>query len=114
MYEQKVKFMNIDELVNLIQSNKRYVLADARSRADYDNKHLPGAVSIPAEEVGDYADKLDKTEEIITYCGSYECPASTMAAKEFKRLGFKNVRDYKGGIKEWEEKGYQTDSSKQA
>lgn len=112
MYEQKAKFMNIDELVSLMRSSKHYVLVDARSRADYENKHIPGAVSIPAEEIGDYADKLDKDREIVTYCGSYECPASTMAAKELQKLGFKNVRDYKGGIKEWEEKGNPTDSSK--
>lgn len=105
-------FMNIDELVSLMRSNKNFVLVDARSREDYDQKHIPGAVSIPAEDIGNYADKLDKDAEIITYCGSYQCPASTMAAKELTRLGFRNVRDYKGGIKEWEEKGNPTERSK--
>jgi rhodanese-related sulfurtransferase len=114
MYEQKVRTMNIDELVGLMKSNRHYVLVDARSRSDYDDRHLPGALSIPVEDIKDYADKLDKDEEIVTYCGSYQCPASTMAAKELMNLGFKNVRDYKGGIKEWGEKGYPVESSKQA
>jgi rhodanese-related sulfurtransferase len=113
MYEQQVRTMNIDELVGLMRSNRHYVLVDARSRSDYDNMHIPGALSIPVEEIRDYADKLDKEEEIVTYCGSYQCPASTMAAKELMKLGFRNVRDYKGGIKEWEETGYPAERSKQ-
>ncbi len=111
MYEQKVRMLSFDELLQMFKDNAKFVLVDARSREDYDKSHLPGALSVPVEEIRDYADRLDKNEEIVTYCGSFQCSASTMAAKEFMKLGFKNVRDYKGGIQEWTEKRYPTESS---
>lgn len=111
MYEQKVRTISFDELLQKFKNNERFVLVDARSGEDYDKSHLPGALSIPVEEIRDYAGRLDKNEEIITYCGSFQCPASTMAAKEFMSLGFKDVLDYKGGIQEWSEKRYPTESS---
>lgn len=111
MYEQKVRTLSFDELLGMYQNNAKFVLVDARSREDYDRSHLPGALSIPVEDIKDYADRLDKNEEVVTYCGSFQCPASTMAAEEFMKLGFKSVRDYKGGIQEWTEKGYPTEKS---
>lgn len=110
-YEQQVRKISIDELSDILKSKKDVVLVDARPRDMYDQKHLPGAISIPLEDIKEYANKFDKNAKIVTYCGGYSCPASTEAAKEFGKLGFKNVRDYKGGIEEWTQKGYPTESS---
>ena len=112
MYEQKVRTISFDDLQKKIKAGEKFTLADARSREDYDKSHLPGAISVPAEDVRDNAGRLDKNSEIITYCGSFQCPASTMAAKEFMGIGFKNVLDYKGGIQEWTEKGQPTERSR--
>jgi rhodanese-related sulfurtransferase len=111
MYEQKVHTLRFDELLNMYKNNEKFVLVDSRSREDYDRKHLPGALSIPLEDIKDYIDRLDKDEPVVTYCGGFQCPVSTEAVKEFMKLGFKNVKDYKGGIQEWTEKGYPTESS---
>lgn len=110
MYAQQVRTLSFDELLKKFKENEKFVLVDARSREDYDKSHLPGALSIPVDEIRDYADKLDKSEEVITYCGGFQCPASTAAAKEFMSLGFRNVLDYKGGIQEWTDKKYPTES----
>ncbi|HTX43603.1 MAG TPA: rhodanese-like domain-containing protein, partial [Methanocella sp.] len=109
MYEQKVRTLSMNELLDMYKNNVRFVLADARSREDYDESHLPGARSMPLEDIKDIAGRLDKNEEIVTYCGGFQCPASTEAAKELMRRGFKNVLDFKGGIQEWTEKGYPTE-----
>lgn len=108
-----MRTLSFDELQKLYRENARFVLVDARSREDYGRGHLPGAISLPVEDIKDGAGRLDKNEEIVTYCGSFECHASTMAAKEFMRLGFKDVRDYKGGIREWSEKGSPVESGSQ-
>lgn len=97
--------MSIDELINLMKSGKNYILVDVRSRDMYDEKHIPGALSVPVEEIGQYASRLNKDQMIVTYCGGFQCPASTLGSKEFMKLGFKDVWDYKGGIEEWEKKG---------
>jgi rhodanese-related sulfurtransferase len=111
VYEQKIRTLNYNELVEMYQNNVRFMLVDARSREDYDKGHLPRALSMPLEDIKDQADRLDRSEKIVTYCGGFHCPASTEAARALMKLGFKDVRDYKGGIQEWTEKGYPTESS---
>ncbi len=104
--DQPVHIMNIDDLVKLTKSNKNYVLVDARQRDQYNKEHLPSAVSIPLSTTDSYAANMNKDQLIVVYCQSYQCPVSTESAKEFMKLGFTNVWDYKGGIQEWKDKGY--------
>jgi len=103
---QPVHVITVDELTELTRSDQSYVIVDARPREYYDKAHLPGAVSVPLDETDSYAGKFDKGQIIVTYCGSFQCPISTQSAREFRKLGFKDVRDYKGGIQEWKDKGY--------
>jgi rhodanese-related sulfurtransferase len=112
MQEQQVRRMTIDELKARINSTKPYILADARDVDAYDDAHIPGAIPIPADEVDRLTDTYDRNLDVITYCGSYQCPASTMAAKEFIKKGFSHVWDYKGGIQEWTEDGNPVESNK--
>ena len=39
-------------------------------------------------------------------CASFECHASPMAAKRLDQMGYKNVYDYEGGMKDWKGAGY--------
>ena len=110
--EQQVRKITIDELKARMNDPKPYILADARDVDAYDEAHIPGAIPIPAEEVDRLAGQYDRDLEVITYCGSYQCLASTFAAKEFMKKGFRNVRDYKGGIKEWMDDGNPVESNK--
>jgi rhodanese-related sulfurtransferase len=112
MQEQQVRQMTLGELKELMNDTKPFILADARDMDSYEEAHIPGAIPMPADEVDRLADQYDRDLDVITYCGSYQCPASTMAAKEFMKKGFGNVRDYKGGIKEWMEAGNPVESSK--
>jgi len=112
MQELEIKKMTLDELLSRLDDVRPYVLADSRDLDSYNDSHIPGAVSIPADQVAKMADQYDQSLEIITYCGSYDCYASTMAAKEFMKKGFRNVRDFKGGIKEWEDHGLPVESNK--
>lgn len=109
MGDQQVRVMDINELAGLLNS-KSCVLLDARPREQFNSAHIPGAISMPLNEIPAYADQLDRNQLIVTYCGNYHCPISTKAATELMSLGFTNVWDYKGGIKEWQEKGYATAS----
>ena len=110
--EQQVRRMTIGELKARMNDTRPYLLADARDVDAYGDAHIPGAVPIPADEVDRLADKYDRDLDVITYCSSYECPASTMAAKEFIKKGFRHVWDYKGGIKEWTEDGNPVESNR--
>ena len=49
-------------------SKQGFVLLDARDRASFEQEHLPGAISMPLEEVERLAGTLDTTKEYVTYC----------------------------------------------
>lgn len=41
---------------------------DSRSKEDYDESHIIGAVSLPLEDMSDPYNYLDAYDEIVTYC----------------------------------------------
>jgi rhodanese-related sulfurtransferase len=104
--EPQVRTIGIDELVDLMKSGNSYVLVDTRPREAYDQAHLPGAIAIPLSNIDSYEGRLDRNSTVVVYSDSFESPVSTEAAAEFMRLGFKDVRDYKGGFQEWKERDY--------
>ena len=44
------------------------VFLDVRDPSSYTTSHIPGAISIPLDELADRMDELDPTEWIIPYC----------------------------------------------
>ncbi len=93
-----------DELMQMINSREKFKLIDVLSRESFENEHIKGAISLPLEEIGRKAHKLlHKKDKIVTYCGNFDCPASTQAAEKLLAMGFKNVLDYKGGLKDYKE-----------
>jgi len=94
-------------LKNMMDKDVNFLLIDARGHEAYHKEHLPGAVSIPSDHLGEHLlTGHKKTETFVTYCSSFECEASTVAAKKLERYGFKKVLEFKGGLKDWKDAGY--------
>lgn len=102
-----------DQVQQIVDSHENAVLIDATSERDYALEHLPGAVSIPAGKERELAPKLlkDKGQKIITYCGSTQCPASTMVAKSLEQMGYTDVNEYKPGKADWKDAGLPMENS---
>lgn len=98
-----VGFLTADALTAKLKSGKAPILIDVLGADSYKQSHLKGAINIPYTKVDAVAPTVlpDKKAEIVVYCGSYLCGASLKAAKALKKLGYTNVHDYKGGLKEW-------------
>jgi rhodanese-related sulfurtransferase len=61
---------------------------------------------IPFDEIADHRDELPgKDEKIILYCRSGSM--STTAAETLVRLGYTNVYEVDGGMRSWDEAGYE-------
>src|SRR3972149_565994 len=87
----------------------RTLLIDVRDRGDYETEHIRGAISIPISELEMRAAKsFSPDQEVIVYCGGFDCPASTRAAKILDRQGFRGVIEYKGGPADWKHAGFPT------
>lgn len=115
-----------DELKQMIDEGKEVLIIDTMPyEASYKKNHIPGAKQflfpIPdmntwdTKETGgktkeDYEALLgeDKNKAIVIYCGFVKCTRSHNGAVWAKKLGYKNVRRYPGGIFAWKGTKYET------
>jgi rhodanese-related sulfurtransferase len=100
-----------DGLKNKLDSEEGFLLVDTLGEQSYQRAHLPQAVCISAKE-DDFTDRVaeavtDKSQEVIVYCGSFDCGLSPQAAQDLVDAGFENVVDFEGGLKDWAEHGYE-------
>jgi thiosulfate/3-mercaptopyruvate sulfurtransferase len=96
------------------------VLLDTRSQAEFDQGHLPGAISwdwfnaVPAgswecsRESGELRSELatlgvDPSDEVVAYCRSGMRAAHTYVV--LRNAGFAQVRLYDGSWQEWDQRG---------
>jgi rhodanese-related sulfurtransferase len=85
------------------------VLIEVLPRDAYEAEHLPGALSIPLEELNrDAVAELDPTRPTVTYCYDYQCDLSARAARRLETLGFDRVYDYTASKVAWFAEGLPT------
>ena len=87
--------------------HRSFLLLNVLGPDAFAQDRIPGAVNVPvnATDFVQQVERLagDKARAVVTYCASFECDASTRAARALEAAGFKAVTDFKGGMKEWEE-----------
>ena len=99
--EKKAEYKKItsDEAKNIMLTEKPIVV-DVRSLEEYNEGHIPNAISVPLETIENEAEaKLkNKDDLILVYCRSGR--RSREAALKLIEKGYTNVIDF-GGIKDW-------------
>ena len=98
-----LKTHTLNELRARLTANPGTVLLEALPEKYYQDWHLPGALHMPHDAVGELAATLisDKTSEVVVYCASNTCQNSHIAANLLTQLGYINVAVYAGGKQEW-------------
>ena len=100
--ENEVIYMNISakEAKEIMDSQKDYIILDVRTREEYDEIHIPGAILIPDYEIKEKATDIlkDKNQLILVYCRSGR--RSKIAANSLIEMGYTNIREF-GGIIDW-------------
>lgn len=95
-----------DELREKVARGDDFVLVDALSPRSYEGTHLPGAVNLPLENVGDAGRVLpDKGAEIVVYCAAGDCATSGEEVRALGEMGYTNVRHYVEGKQDWTDAG---------
>ena len=100
-----MKTITRKELNKMKDKREDFVLINVLSKEYFDKEHIRGSINIPIMDK-DFEKKVmkhvsDKRTKIVVYCANKECQASPDAAKKLIKLGYKNVWDYEGGIKEY-------------
>lgn len=97
-----------DDLKGMIASKKEFVLIDARTRPEYQEAHIDGAINIPEKEFDRLAPTMlpDKAKQVVLYCSGIKCGKSKRTAVKAAALGYTNLVLYNEGFPVWEERGY--------
>ena len=92
-----------ESLQQKIESGADFALVDALSPMSYATSHLPGAISIPPEQVDERAPRRirDRDTEVVVYCADVTCDSSVTVANRLIELGYRNVRHYAEGKRDW-------------
>ena len=99
---REAAYMNItaEEAKQIMDTQEDYIILDVRTRKEYDQGHIPGAIVISHDEIGEKAEKVltDKNQLILVYCRSGR--RSKIAAEALVELGYTNIKEF-GGIIDW-------------
>lgn len=89
------------ELKNFMEKGGVKVV-DVRLKADYDIGHIPGAISIPKEELDQRLNELSKDEVTIVYCYNQQCHFGESACLILAEYEYPTML-LEGGFKVWTE-----------
>ena len=94
------KQISQDEAKEMMAKNDGHVIVDVRREDEFAEGHIPGAILIPNESIGDTDPKElpDHHQIILVYCRSGR--RSKEAAQKLADLGYSNVYEF-GGIIDW-------------
>ncbi|RSM96615.1 ArsR family transcriptional regulator [Nonomuraea sp. WAC 01424] len=81
------------------------VIIDVRASSAYAKGHVPGAVSVPLEELEHHLDELPADARIVAYCGGPYCVVSPEAVRLLRERGF-DARPLDGGLIGWRRSGH--------
>ena len=95
---EKSDLVTIDELKKHLDK-KDVQIIDVRTESEYKDGHIKGVENIVLTLLENNLDKISKDKTVIIHCQSGVRAA--MGTSILKRNGFKNIKNYSGGINEW-------------
>lgn len=101
----RIKEVSAEE-INQSLHTKSFVLVDVREKEEWDEGRIPHAIHMSKGIIErDIAKNIhDKNQSIVLYCGGgYR---SALAADNLQKMGYKNVKSMKDGIRYWKERNF--------
>ena len=94
------KQVSMSEAAEIIKSESDYIILDVRRPDEFAEGHIPGAINIPNESIGndEVAALPDKNRLIWVYCRSGR--RSKEASSKLVKSGYTNIVEI-GGILDW-------------
>ena len=92
------KEIDYKNMKNMLRNNNKIIVIDVRTKDEYNDKHIEGAINIPLQDIFEKIEKIvtNKNDTIILYC-QYGL-RSRKAMKKIEKLGYLNVYNLDGGI----------------
>jgi len=108
--EEKPEEINSVARAKEIFDNGNVLFVDARSSDNYEDGHIPGAISLPVGQfdgqIESFLNQHPPDALIVTYCSGRTCEDSHNLAQLLYDVGFTNVRVFIDGFPGWKAEGY--------
>jgi rhodanese-related sulfurtransferase/DNA-binding transcriptional ArsR family regulator len=101
--DEGLEMVDRPTLWRLVQEGHVSVL-DVRPTAEYDAGHIPGAISIPLEDLEWRLSEVPREQPVVAYCRGPYCVLAVQAVELLRRHGFA-ARRLRDGFPEWREEG---------
>ena len=93
-----------EELASRLR-RRNVVVIDVRPTAEYAAGHIPGARSVPPDEVRRHLRTIPKDGEIVAYCRGPFCVYADDVVRTLQRRGIR-ARRLEDGFPEWKRAGH--------
>lgn len=70
----------------------RAVLIDARPESEFENDHIPGALSVPVDRLSERLHKIPTDKELVAYCRGPYCTMASQLVARLREEGFEARR----------------------
>lgn len=88
-----------DEAMKIFETEEDVIILDVRTKEEYEEGHIKGAVNVPNEEIASTTLPYAKDDRIFVYCRSGN--RSKQAAEKLVKLGYTDIINI-GGIQTWQ------------
>jgi rhodanese-related sulfurtransferase len=96
--------ISLKELRRLIRDGSVTVI-DVRPAAEYEVGHIPGAISIPVDQLKRRLNEIPKKRNVVAYCRGPYCVYSVEAVEILRKRGFQ-ARRADEGLPDWRAEGW--------
>jgi rhodanese-related sulfurtransferase/predicted transcriptional regulator len=100
--------VDLDEMKQIIKEQTALII-DVRPEMEYRNLHLPGAISIPLDELESRLDEIPMNRDIVTYCRDNYCILADKAVNFLLQKG-REAKRLDIGILNWKLAGLPVES----
>ncbi|MDO8631459.1 MAG: metalloregulator ArsR/SmtB family transcription factor [Phycisphaerales bacterium] len=101
--EAAVTPVGVDDLMRMMHDGEA-VLIDVRPRDEFESGHIPGAISVPLDDLEEHVASLKRDAHIVAYCRDTYCVLAPKAAKALQQFGL-NTDRLDIGFTEWSAQG---------
>jgi rhodanese-related sulfurtransferase len=91
-------------LVERLRHDPQPLVIDVRPAAEFLAGHVPGAVSVPPDELTTRVRRLPEADDVVAYCRGSYCIFADDAVRALRRRGVRAVR-LEDGFPEWRRAG---------
>jgi len=100
-----MKTVTAQEIKKMQDAGEEFLLVNTLPAEKFGETKIPGAVSIPQEDV-DFSQRVEqqaggKDRPVVVYCASQQCDSSTQGANKLTAAGFTDIYEFEAGWEGW-------------